>query len=157
MTTQTQTAPDNIIVFDQVNKWYAKALRIWAAFRSLKSDLGLRPIYHRRQDRVEAHIFVAFLAYCLQITLKNKLAIHAPGLTPTAVLDKLAAIQMIDVRIPTCDGRSLILPRYTQPAKDLQLLLEKLQSPLPTQPPPRITTPVAFPADGARQIQPDLW
>jgi transposase len=149
----------NLTAEDPAVLWtrYIQLTNIEAAFRSLKSDLGLRPIYHRRQDRVEAHIFVAFLAYCLQITLKNKLAIHAPGLTPTAVLDKLAAIQMIDVRIPTCDGRSLILPRYTQPTKDLQLLLEKLQSPLPTQPPPRITAQVAFPANAVRQIQPDLW
>jgi transposase len=149
----------NLTAEDPAVLWtrYLQLTNIEAAFRSLKSDLGLRPIYHRRQDRVEAHIFIAFLAYCLQITLKNKLAIHAPGLTPTAVLDKLATIQMIDVRIPTCDGRSLILPRSTQPAKDLQLLLEKLQSPLPTQPPPRITAPVPPPANGARPIQPDLW
>ena len=149
----------NLTAEDPAVLWtrYIQLTNIEAAFRSLKSDLGLRPIYHRRQDRVEAHIFIAFLAYCLQITLKNKLAIHAPGLTPTAVLDKLAAIQIIDVRIPTCDGRSLILPRYTQPAKDLQLLLEKLQSPLPTQPPPRITAPVPPPANSPRPIQPDLW
>ena len=149
----------NLTAEDPAVLWtrYIQLTNIEAAFRSLKSDLGLRPIYHRRQDRVEAHIFIAFLAYCLQITLKNKLAIHAPGLTPTAVLEKLATIQMIDVRIPTCDGRSLILPRYTQPSKDLQLLLEKLQSPLPTQPPPRITAPVPPPGNGTHPIQPDLW
>lgn len=111
----------------------------------MKSDLGLRPIYHRLDRRIEAHIFVAFLAYCLQVTLKNKLRIHAPGLTPTTVLEKLATVQMIDVWIPTCDGRWLVLPRYTQPAKDLQVLMEKLQMALPAQPPPRITA-TALPA-----------
>ena len=75
------------------------------------------------------------------MTLKNKLQIHAPGLTPTAVMEKLATIQLIDVWIPTCDGRWLILPRYTQPAKDVEALLAKLNMPLPAQPPPRITAP----------------
>jgi transposase len=124
---------------------YIQLTNIEAAFRSLKSDLGLRPIYHRKESRVEAHIFVAFLAYCLQVTLKNRLQIHAPGLTPAQLLDKLASIQMIDVWIPTCDGRWLVLPRYTQPAKDLAMLLEKLKLALPSQPPPRITAPAPPP------------
>jgi len=136
---------------------YIQLTHIEAAFRSLKSDLGLRPIYHRLEHRVEAHIFVAFLAYCLQVTLKNRLQIHAPGLTPTAVLEKLASIQMIDVWIPTCDGRWLVLPRYTQPAKDLQLLLEKLHLSLPSQPPPRITAPALLSTATAPPPQPVLW
>jgi len=135
------TAEDPAVLWSR----YIQLTQIEAAFRSLKSDLGLRPIYHRLDRRIEAHIFVAFLAYCLQVTLKNKLQIHAPGLTPTAVLEKLATVQMIDVWIPTCDGRWLVLPRYTQPAKDLQVLLEKLRMTLPAQPPPRITA-AALPA-----------
>ena len=75
---------------------------------------------------------IAFLAYALQVTLKNRLLLHAPGLTPTAVMEKLAEIKMIDVWIPTTDRRWLILPRYTQPQPDTKLLLGKL-------PPPRIT------------------
>lgn len=136
---------------------YIQLTHIEAAFRSLKSDLGLRPIYHRLEHRVEAHIFVAFLAYCLQVTLKNRLQIHAPGLTPTAVLEKLASIQMIDVWIPTCDGRWLVLPRYTQPAKDLRVLLEKLQLSLPSQPPPRITAPALLSTASVPPPQPVLW
>jgi len=62
-------------------------------------------------------ILIAFLAYSLQVTLKHRLLIHASGLTPTAVLEKLASIQMIDVWVPTTDGRWLILPRYTRPEK----------------------------------------
>ncbi len=109
---------------------YVQLTQIESAFRSLKSELGIR---------VDAHILIAFLAYCLQVTLKNRLALHAPGLTPTAVMEKLATIQMIDVWIPTLDGRWLILPRYTQPEKDTKILLQKLKLELPTQPPPRIT------------------
>jgi transposase len=119
---------------------YVQLTQIEAAFRSLKSELGIRPIYHQKEDRIDAHIFVAFLAYCLQVTLKNRLAAYAPGLTPLAVLEKLSTIQMIDVCIPTSDRRWLILPRYTQPDRDLQLLLHHLHLDLPAQPPPRITT-----------------
>jgi transposase len=118
---------------------YVQLTQIESVFRSLKSELGIRPVYHRLEHRVDAHILIAFLAYCLQVTLKNRLMLHAPGLTPTAVLEKLSAIQMIDVYIPTVDGRWLILPRYTQPEKDLLLLLGKLHIDLPAQPPPRIT------------------
>jgi hypothetical protein len=102
--------------------------------------LGIRPIYHQLEKRMDAHILIAFLAYCLQITLKQRLLIHAPGLTPTAVLEKLATIEMIDVWIPTVDGRWLLLPCYTQPEADTKLLIEKLNLGLPSQPPPRITS-----------------
>lgn len=104
----------------------------------MKSELGIRPIFHRLEHRVDAHILIAFLAYSLQVTLKHRLLMHAPGLTPTAVLEKLARIQMIDVWVPTT-GRWLILPRYTQPEKETSMLLAKLSLALPTQPPPRIT------------------
>jgi hypothetical protein len=124
---------------------YVQLTQIESVFRSLKSELGIRPIYHQKEDRADAHILIAFLAYCLQVTLKNRLMAYAPGLTPLAVLEKLGTIQMIDVCIPTCDGRWLILPRYTQPDRDLQLLLHHLQLELPSQPPPRITT-AALPA-----------
>ena len=137
---------------------YMQLTQIEAAFRTLKSDLGIRPIYHRRPQRVEAHIFIAFLAYCLQITLKNQLMMHAPGLTPQAVLEKLATIQMIDVWIPTQDGRWLVLPRYTQPEKEVQILLDRMQRQLPSQPPPRLTAapaPVEPPLSVADQAH--LW
>ena len=129
------TAEDPAILWTR----YVQLTQIEAAFRSLKSELGIRPIYHQKEDRIDAHIFVAFLAYCLQVTLKNRLTAYAPGLTPLAVLEKLSTIQMIDVCIPTSDRRWLILPRYTQPDHDLQLLLHHLHLELPSQPPPRIT------------------
>jgi len=131
----------NLTSADPAVLWtrYVQLTQIEGAFRSLKSELGIRPIYHHLEHRVDAHILIAFLAYCLQVTLKNRLWLHAPGLTPTAVMEKLATIQMIDVWIPTVDGRWLILPRYTQPEKDTKILLQKLKLELPTQPPPRIT------------------
>ena len=119
---------------------YIQLTQIEAAFKSMKSELGIRPIFHQLAHRVEAHIFVAFLAYCLMVTLKNRLQVYAPGLTPTAVLEKLAKIQMIDVCLPTTDGRTLVMPRYTQPEPEQTVLLHKLKLSLPPQPPPRIRT-----------------
>ena len=109
------------------------------AFRNLKGDLALRPIYHQEPWRIEAHIFIAFLAYCLHVTIGQRLKGLAPGLTPRSLFDKFAAVQMIDVHIPTSDGRELQLTRYTQPEPELTLLLRRLRLELPGQPPPKIT------------------
>jgi hypothetical protein len=107
----------------------------------MKDDLQLRPIYHQLEQRVEAHIFVAFLAYCLHVTLRARLKPLAPGLTPRAVLDKFAAVQMLDVHFPTTDGRTLILSRYTELTAEQKLLVQQLKLDLPPQSPPRITAP----------------
>jgi transposase len=117
---------------------YVQLTQIESVFRSLKSELGIRPIYHQLEHRADAHVLIAFLAYCLQVTLKNRLMIRAPGLTSTAVLEKLATIQMVEVWIPMVDGRWLMLPRHTQPERDVQAMLNQLQITLPSQPPPRI-------------------
>ena len=114
---------------------------IEAAFKTLKSDLHLRPIRHHVELRIEAHILVCFLAYCLSVTLRKRLEAHAPGLTPRAVLETLSGILMLDVHLPLADGRELVLPRYTQPEPEHRLILEKLGWQLPTQPPPRIRSP----------------
>ena len=119
-------------------EYYIQLTEIEQAFKELKGDLAIRPIYHQIDERIEAHIFVAFVAYCLQVTLKSRLKALAPGLTPRAALEKLAPMQMVDVRVPTTDGRVLILPRYTQPDADQKLLLSQLKLTLPDQPPPRI-------------------
>jgi len=119
--------------------YYLQLVEVEQAFRNLKGDLAIRPIFHQEQTRIEAHIFVSFLAYCLHVTLGQWLRTLAPGLTTRSVLEKFAAVQMVDVHIPTSDGRTLILPRYTQPQPDLQLLLARLKLQLPAQPPPRIT------------------
>jgi Transposase DDE domain len=123
-------------------KFYIQLVEVEAAFKNLKDDLQLRPIFHQLEHRIEAHIFVAFLAYCLHVTLRAKLKPLAPGLTPRAVLDKFAAIQMLDVHFPTTDGRTLILSRYTELNIDQKLLVKRLKLDLPSQSPPRITAPV---------------
>jgi hypothetical protein len=126
---------------DPAHLWrlYIQLTEIEQAFKELKGDLAIRPIYHQLDHRIEAHIFVAFIAYCLQVTLKQRLHALAPGLTPRAVFEKLKTMQMVDVHLPTTDGRHIILPRYTQPETDQQILLQKLKLTLPPQPPPRIT------------------
>jgi transposase len=132
----------NLVAEDPGVLWdrYVQLTQIEAAFKCLKSDLGIRPIHHQLEHRVDAHILVAFLAYCLTVTLRHRLRLHAPGLTPRAVLEKLAGIQMLDVSFPTTDGRRLVMPRYTEPDPEQALLLHHLSLVLPQQPPPRITT-----------------
>lgn len=131
----------NLPVEDPGKLWemYLLLTEIEAAFRSLKTDLQVRPIHHQLEKRIQAHIFVSFLALCLTATLRGKLRPLAPGLTPRAVLDKLAGIQMLDVYFPTTDGRKLRFRRYTKPEKDQALLLAQLKLHLPPQPPPEIT------------------
>ena len=120
-------------------RFYTQLTEVEAAFKNFKDDLQLRPIHHQLIERVEAHIFVAFLAYCLHVTLRAKLKPLATGLTPKAVLDKLAAVQMLDVHFPTTNGRTLILSRYTELNADQKILVSQLNLELPPQPPPRIT------------------
>jgi hypothetical protein len=117
---------------------YIQLTHVEEAFKNLKGDLALRPFHHQKEHRIEAHIFVAFLAYCLHVTLHRRLKDLAPGLTPRSVLEKFSAIQMIDVHLPTTDGREVILSRYTQPEKDQAMLLHELKMELPEQPPPKI-------------------
>ena len=120
-------------------RYYMQLTEIEQAFKELKHDLAIRPVFHQREERIEAHIFVAFIAYCLNVTLKNLARPCAPGLTPRAILEKFSTLQMVDVRLPTTDGRCLTLPRHTQPTRDHQLLLDQLKLRLPEQPPPRIS------------------
>lgn len=118
--------------------WYMQLVRVEEAFKTLKSDLDLRPIHHQIEKRVEAHILVAFLGYCLNVTLRMKLSPAAPGLTPRAVLQSLSTIQMMEVHLPTADGRVLIMPRHTEPEPEQKVILQTLKLELPPQPPPRI-------------------
>ena len=111
----------NLIAEDPAVLWtrYVQLTQIETVFRSLKSELSIRPIRHQLETRADAHVLIAFLAYCLQVTLKNRLMMHAPGLTPAAVFEKLATIQMVEVWIPIVDGRWLVMPRHTQPEQDV--------------------------------------
>jgi transposase len=131
----------NLTESDPAALWsyYIQLVQVEEAFRTLKGDLAVRPIHHQEPWRIEAHIFIAFLAYCLHVTLARRLKALAPGLTPRSLFEKFAAVQMIDLHIPTTDGRELQLTRTTQPEPELTLLLSRLRLELPNQPPPRIT------------------
>jgi len=123
----------------QMWEFYIQLVHVEEAFRNLKGDLALRPIHHQKQDRIEAHIFVAFMAFAMHVTLRHRLRALAPGLTPRSVLEKFAAVQMIDVHLPTTDQRTVILSRHTEPEPELRMLLDRMRLTLPPQPPPRIT------------------
>ncbi|MGC2462597.1 MAG: IS1634 family transposase [Steroidobacteraceae bacterium] len=135
----------NLTETDPAKLWdhYIRLVAIEQAFKTLKGDLAIRPVFHQREARIEAHIFIAFLAYALHVTLAQRLRALAPGLTPRSALEAFAAVQMIDVHVPTTDGRELLLTRYTEPERGLRLLLDKLKLQLPAQPQPRISTAVA--------------
>ena len=132
----------NITEGDPATLWqyYIQLVAVEEAFKNLKGDLAIRPIFHHEERRIEAHIFIAFLAYCSYITLQRRLHALAPGLSARSAIDKFAAVQIIDVHVPTTDGRELVLTRYTQPEPELQLLINQLKFQVPPQPPPRITT-----------------
>jgi transposase len=141
----------NLVEEDPAKLWshYLLLVAVEEAFKNLKGDLAIRPVFHQLEARIEAHIFIAFLAYCLHVTLARRLHALAPGLTPRSVLEKFAekfaAVQMIDVHLPTTDGRELVLTRYTEPEPELNLLLNKLKLDLPAQPPPKITASAPAP------------
>jgi transposase len=131
----------NLVGRDPAEMWefYTQLVQVEEAFKTLKGDLAIRPIHHQKEKRIEAHIFVAFLAYALHVTLRRRLRDLASGLTPRSVLEKFGLVQMIDVHLPTTDGRKVIMSRYTQPEPELQMLLKQLRLSLPNQPPPRMT------------------
>lgn len=132
----------NLTETDPAKLWslYLQLVNVEEAFKNLKGDLAIRPIFHQNEERIEAHILISFLAYCLHITLTERLRALAPGLTTRSALEKFAAMQMIDVHVPTTDGREIVMTRTTQPEPELQLLLDKLKLQLPQQPPPKITS-----------------
>lgn len=123
----------------KVWEFYLQLVEIEEAFKNIKGDLSIRPIFHQNEARIEAHIFVCFLAYCVQVTLRHQLQGKAPGLTVRQVLEKFGRIQLMNVHFPTTDGRELVFVRYTQPEKDQQLLLAQMNWELPPQAPPKIT------------------
>lgn len=119
-------------------RFYMQLVQVEESFRNIKGDLSIRPIFHKVEQRIEAHIFVTFLAYCLQVTLAQQLKSLAPGWTPRSVIEQLKGMQMIDVKVPISDGRIMKMARYTQPDKTQQLVLSMLKLQLPEQPPPKI-------------------
>jgi transposase len=123
---------------DALWRQYVQLTEVEAAFRALKSELAIRPIWHRIQRRVEAHILVAFLGYCLWVCLKQKLKAVAQSITPARALESLRSILMVEVWFNLRHGGQLCLPRITEPEKEQALLLHHLAWHLPAQPPPRI-------------------
>ncbi len=132
----------NLTASDPGSLWkqYMVLGEVEQAFKEIKGDLLVRPLHHQKDERIEAHIFVAFQAYCLNVTLKQRLKLLAPGLTPRAVIEKFKKMQMLDVHLPTTDGKQLVLTRYTQPEKEHKILLGQMKLNLPKQPPPKITS-----------------
>jgi len=137
--------PTNLTESDPALLWryYIQLVAVEQGFKNLKGDLAIRPVFHQDERRIEAHIFIVFLAYCLQVTLQRRLHALAPGLTARSALEKFAAVQMMDIHLPTTDGRELLLTRYTQPEPELQLLIQQLRFRLPPEPPPKITAAAA--------------
>ncbi len=131
----------NLVGHEPAQMWefYIQLVHVEEAFRNLKGDLALRPIHHQKEERIEAHIFVAFMAFAMHVTLRRRLRDLAPGLTPRSVLEKFSAVQMIDVHLPTTDQRTVILSRHTEPEPELRILLDQMRLAFPPQPPPRIT------------------
>lgn len=120
-------------------RMYVQLTEAEAAFRALKSELGLRPIYHRTPDRVEAHVMIAFLGYSLWVCLKHRIKAKAAGLTPRQILEELRSMTLVEVTFSLRKGSKIWLPRITVPEKPQQALLQMLGWTLPAQPPPRIT------------------
>ena len=120
-------------------EFYLRLGEVEQAFRTIKGDLGIRPVFHSKETRIESHVFVAFIAYSLSATLRLLLKQSASGLTPRAAFEKLSAIQMIDVHFPIDDNRHLVFSRYTTPEADQKLILDALQWKLPPQDPPKVT------------------
>ena len=130
----------NMTSEDPAELWrhYMQLTEIEQAFKELKHNLAIRPIFHQLEARIEAHIFVSFIAYCLLVTLKNLARPQAAGLTPRAIVEKFATLQMVDIHVPTADGRHLVLERHTQPNREHELLLRQLHLKLPKQPAPKL-------------------
>ena len=124
----------------ELRKQYMQLSEVEQAFKELEHGLSIRPICHQTEKRIEAPIFLSFIAYCLHATLKNLAKRQASGLTPRELIEKFATMQMVDVHLSTSDGRCLVMSRYTQPNQDHQLLLYQLGLKLPDQPRPRLQT-----------------
>jgi transposase len=119
-------------------RMYVQLTEVEAVFRALKSELAIRPIWHWVGPRVEAHVLVAFLGYCLWVCLKQKLKASAPGLSPWQLLDQFQRIVQVEVWFKLKAGGAICLPRITQPEPAQAMIMHQLNWSLPEQPPPRI-------------------
>ena len=102
-----------------------------AAFRTLKQDLSIRPIYHQHDDRVKAHVLVCFLAYAMYRTLDGLAKAKSLGLSARKVLASLATIKSGDIILPLVDGREIRLRRVSRPDPERAELFTRLGLDLP--------------------------
>ena len=124
---------------------YMQLTEAEAAFRTLKSELSIRPLFHQKEPRVKAHVMVAFLGYALRVTLKHLLqrrsaviakpslsgVDNAQPLSPMKALAVLSTLQSADIVLPTTDGREIRLRRITEPDLEQKSLLDQLRLSLP--------------------------
>jgi hypothetical protein len=118
---------------------YIQLTQAEAAFRIQKSDLGLRPVWHQRKERVDAHIFVCFLAYVLWKTLEQWQHRAGLGNSPRLILDEAAELRSADVVLPIDEpgARELRLRRVVRPGKAQALLFDRLGLRIPERLRPR--------------------
>lgn len=124
---------------------YVQLTEVEAAFRALKSDLAIRPIFHQLERRVKAHIMVAFLGYALWVTLKHLLRQHHLELSPAKALALLSTLRSADIVLPTTEGRQIRLRRIATPTREQKTLLAKLGM----EPPARLNFDLECSADSA--------
>ena len=123
----------NLTVDGAADLWkkYMQLTEVEAAFRTLKSELAIRPLFHQLEKRVKAHVLVAFLGYALQVTLKHLLKRSASEYSPAEALKWLAEIRSVDIVLPTVEGREIWLRRITKLDEQQQRILHQLRLQLP--------------------------
>ena len=125
----------NLVATTASELWekYIQLTEVEAAFRALKSELSIRPLFHQLEQRVKAHVMVAFLGYALWVTLKHLLQRKRSEYSPARALAALATLQSADIVLPTTDGREIRLRRITEPTEEQKRLLLQLDTDLPGQ------------------------
>jgi transposase len=123
----------NLIVDGAADLWkkYMQLTEVEAAFRTLKSELAIRPLFHQLEKRVKAHVLVAFLGYALQVTLKHLLKRNGSEYSPVQALKRLSELYSVDIVLPTVEGREIWLRRITKREADQERLLNQLRLELP--------------------------
>jgi transposase len=112
-------------------KKYIQLTEVEAAFRTLKSELAIRPLFHHLEKRVKAHVLVAFLGYALLVTLKHLLKRTDSEYSPAKALKRLSELHSVDIVLPTVDGREIWLRRVSKLDEDQQKIFHQLQLQLP--------------------------
>ena len=123
----------NLTVDGAADLWkkYMQLTEVEAAFRTLKSELAIRPLFHQLEKRVKAHVLVAFLGYAMQVTLKHLLKRSGSEYSPCEALKWLAEIRSVDIVLPTVEGREIWLRRITKLDEQQQRILHQLRLQLP--------------------------